>query len=135
MLCGRVCGQVPREIHIRLSQTCDSIMGANFRPDGQEWCGLIRPSNYVEYCLTFYAGVRYRFVCENTLEVGAVQYTFFDSEHNVLFKSDEHGNPRYWDFEFRATTICQVLMHEAPGHCGHGQKGYAMVRVGFQALK
>lgn len=124
-------GQMPREIHTRLAARSQALLGKDFRTDGQEWRGELRASNYIEFNLTFYAGIRYRLVCVNTLCEGAVQYTLFDSEHNVLFKSEEHNNPEYWDFEFGAATVCTVLMHEAPGHSARGQKGYALFRLGY----
>ncbi len=114
-----------------LSAQCQKELSDTYRTDGQEWIGPLTPGRIQEFTLSFYAGVRYRLAYAST-QAQAIRYKLFDPDRNLLFSSEQHGNPTSWDFLFDCTTECSVVIQIPEGEAKPPQEAFALFRLAFR---
>ncbi|PID90135.1 MAG: hypothetical protein CSA97_04490 [Bacteroidetes bacterium] len=123
--------QPSRETKRTLSIQCQQEVSDSYRTDGQEWSGQLTPGRIQEFTLSFYAGVRYRLAYATTVPTQKLSYRVFDPDRNLLFSSEQHGNPAAWDFIFDSTTECSVVVQLAEP-AGAPPEVFALFRLAFR---
>ena len=101
--------------------------------NGQLNSTSLAPGENAELMMTFYAGQEYRiFTCSQEL-LGAVVYKVFDSNHKVVFNSEE-AQQNNFDFNVKATQqlYIEVNVPKAEAKTGIVEQGCVAVLVGFK---
>jgi hypothetical protein len=66
-------------------------------PDGQFYRALLQGDEVAEFGLTLFGGTTYRVAACSGDSDGALVFSVYDKERNLLFTNKEHGNAPYWD--------------------------------------
>jgi hypothetical protein len=101
--------------------------------NGQLNSTSLAPGENAELMMTFYAGQEYRiYTCAQEL-LGAVEYKVMDSNHKVVFSSNE-AKQNNFDFNVKATQqlYIEVSVPKAEAKTGIVEQGCVAVLVGFK---
>jgi len=74
-----------------------------FTHNGQMSTTTVTAGQSAEVNLTFYSGQDYRiYICSQEI-LGECSFKVMDQNRKVVFDSENHGNPDFWDFKVKST--------------------------------
>ena len=107
---------------------CDKHLTGNYISDGQQYMSLLSGEQIAEFSVIFYGGNTYRVITCGGDENDIV-FNIYDQHRNEIFKSSDHDNTSYWDFQFESTLECYV---EAKLSKGNGNSGFVVLLIGLK---
>lgn len=121
---------VDTAIYNQLSRRADSLVGSQFETTGLEWSVSLDRGRYMDIGFTMYADVYYRVVVVSASGERAVRYRLFDVDRNVLYDSEDFGNPSRWDFLLTSTVSLRLNLYGL-SNVGRRGKEHILVRIAF----
>lgn len=89
---------------------CEEQLEFPFISDGHDYSLEINKNDKGEFKTTFYSGSTYRIISCSNLPQGRVIFTVYDTEKNELFCNKNYNYTSYWDFHFKSTIDCIVVV-------------------------
>ncbi len=111
------------------ADVCQKHITDDFLSDGQHYRALLLSDQVAEFNATLYGGTTYRLSACSGTQDGNLQFSVFDKERNLIFRSVEHSNAPYWDFQLASTMDVVV---EAQLDPIAGSSGCAVMLIGFK---
>lgn len=111
------------------ADVCEKHITDDFLSDGQHYRALLLTDQVAEFNATLYGGTTYRLSACSGTQDGNLQFSVFDKERNLIFRSVEHSNAPYWDFQLASTMDVVV---EAQLDPIAGSSGCAVMLIGFK---
>ena len=111
------------------ADVCQKHITDDFLSDGQHYRALLLSDQIAEFNATLYGGTTYRLSACSGTQDGNLQFSVFDKERNLIFRSVEHSNAPYWDFQLASTMDVVV---EAQLDPIAGSSGCAVMLIGFK---
>lgn len=109
-------------------EDCKSYFQSPFVVTGRPFRSILTGDEVAEFHATLFSGTTYR-VAVGGGEKSHLIFTMYDSDHNMLFNSQEHGNPPYWDFAVDGYLEAIVETRLDPEMT---QSGFAVVMTGIK---
>lgn len=105
-----------------------------FTHNGQMSTTTVTAGQSAEVNLTFYSGQDYRiYICAQEI-LGECSFKVMDQSRKVVFDSENHGNPDFWDFKVKSTQqfIVEVKTPVSESTNSIIPSGCVTVLVGFK---
>ena len=84
-------------------QLCDKYLLPPFISDGQDYRTILNNDQIAEFHMTLYGGATYRIIACSGDKEGALSFSVYDVEKNLLFTNKDHKDTPYWDFKISHT--------------------------------
>ncbi|MCB0792992.1 MAG: hypothetical protein H6595_09745 [Flavobacteriales bacterium] len=112
-----------------IANICSKHITQEYIPDGQFYRALLYQDEIAEFDMTLFGGITYRIAACTGLSDGALQFSVYDKQHNLLFTNREHDNDPYWDLAVANTIDVSV---EAQLDRTKAGSGCAVLLIGFK---
>jgi len=113
----------------KIPADCQSLMGEDYLPDGQDYTARLNKNNAARFHAIFYGGNRYFIAACSNIETYPLIIKVYDSERNLLFDNTKHNHTSYWHLAFTSTVSCVVEIRvEAEQHIDQ----LVRLMIGFQ---
>ena len=121
LLAQDICGEI--------ADRCEQHVTASYIPDGQFYRALLNEDEKAEFELTLYGGTTYRVAACTGATDGALIFSVYDKERNLLFTNEDHDNDPYWDLAVTNTLDVTIEGHLDNSKVG---SGCAVLLIGFK---
>lgn len=111
-----------------IENSCAACFKSPYIITGRPFKSLLTGDEAAEFRATLFSGTTYRIAVGNG-EHGNIVFSLYDTDHNLLFASKDHGNAPYWDFSVDGYMDCIV---EARLDATKAASGIAIVMTGFK---
>ena len=112
-----------------IADRCEEHITAAYIPDGQFYRALLNEDETAEFELTLYGGTTYRVAACTGQTDGALVFSVYDGERNLLFTNADYSNAPYWDFVVSNTMNCTI---EAQLDPNRAESGCSVLVIGFK---
>lgn len=112
-----------------IATRCEKYVTTNYIPDGQFYRALLQGDEVAEFGLTLFGGTTYRVAACTGDSDGALVFSVFDRQRNLLYTNKEHGNAPFWDL---AITNTMDVILEAHLDASKVSSGCAVMLIGFK---
>lgn len=112
-----------------IANRCESLITANYIPDGQFYRALLQGDETAEFDLTLFGGTTYRVAACSGETDGILVFSVFDKERNLLYSNKEYQNAPYWDLSIASTIDVTMEANLDPSKAG---SGCAVMLIGFK---
>ena len=120
---------VAQDICGEIADRCEEHITAAYIPDGQFYRALLNEDETAEFELTLYGGTTYRVAACTGQTDGALVFSVYDRERNLLFTNRDHDNEPYWDLAVSHTL--DVVLEANLDNAKVGS-GCAVMLIGFK---
>lgn len=107
---------------------CKSYFQSPFVITGRPFRSILTGDEVAEFHATLFSGTTYR-IAVGGGEKSHLIFAMYDTDHNLLFNSQEHGNAPYWDFAVDGYLEAVVETRLDPEM---SQSGFAVVMTGIK---
>ncbi|MBL7964692.1 MAG: hypothetical protein JNM31_12715 [Flavobacteriales bacterium] len=112
-----------------IARVCERHITTAYIPDGQFYRALLTGDELAEFDMTLFGGTTYRVAACSGLTDGNLIFSVYDTQRNLLFSNQGHGNEPYWDLVVANTIDVRIEAALDPAKAG---SGCAVMLIGFK---
>jgi len=103
-----------------IADRCEKHITSQYIPDGQFYRALLQGDEVAEFGMTLFGGATYRLAACSGDSDGALLFSVYDRDRNLLFTNKEHSAAPYWDLVVANTLEATVEAYLDPSRAGSG---------------